>query len=124
MKLTPRSTERKYWKNGHDVRGKDFHTFAASTKNYGFMFSFGFSTRYINIQLFHLTPEIKPFDKFVYQPYSGTIRTVPENYWIATVKDGEITFNSWDQAIIGRYSRFQIIKLWRSGKIPTEQLTK
>lgn len=123
-----RTTERKYWKNGHDVRGKNLHTFAYSSTNYGLMFSFGFSHRYINLQIMHLTPEIKPFNKFnefVYQPYSGTIRTVPENYWIASCKDGKtLVFDSWDAAIIGRYSPRHVLKLWKSGKIPTEQLTK
>lgn len=28
--------------------------------------------------------------------YSTTIRLMPQNYWIATIKEGELIFDSWD----------------------------
>lgn len=28
--------------------------------------------------------------------YSSTIRLMPQNYWIATIKDGKLIFDSWD----------------------------
>ncbi len=34
--------------------------------------------------------------KIVYNEYSQTIRLMPENYWLASVKDGKLKFDSWD----------------------------
>ena len=28
--------------------------------------------------------------------YSNTIRLIPQNYWIATIKENEVVFDSWD----------------------------
>lgn len=28
--------------------------------------------------------------------YTSTIRLMPQNYWIATIKDGKLIFDSWD----------------------------
>jgi len=50
-----KKTEKKYWVNGHQIRGNDFHSFAASHKNYAVLFCFSFSLKYISFQLFKLT---------------------------------------------------------------------
>lgn len=60
---------------------------------------------------------MKNFKTFRYSRYTGTIRTVPENYWIASVKDNKIVFNSWDGAIKGRVNKFKIRLLWKLGRI-------
>ena len=45
---------------------------------------------------------------FTFCEYSQTIRCNPENYWIASLKDGKIVFDSWDGAIKGRYNEKEI----------------
>jgi hypothetical protein len=50
-----KKTEKKYWVNGHHVRGKDFHTLAVSYKNNAVLFCFSFSLKYISFQFFQLT---------------------------------------------------------------------
>lgn len=54
---------------------------------------------------------------FVFQPYSNTIRCNPQNYWIATVKDNKLVFDSWDGAIKNRYLKIYIWLLWNFGLI-------
>ncbi len=34
--------------------------------------------------------------KIIYQEDSQTIRLMPQNYWLASVKDGKLKFDSWD----------------------------
>jgi len=50
---------------------------------------------------------------FVFESYSNTIRCKPQNYWIASVRDGKLFFDSWDKAIINRYSKLHIRLLWK-----------
>lgn len=57
---------------------------------------------------------MKQFKKFVFCTYSQTIRTVPENYWIATIVNGEPVFDSWDKAILGRFCPLEIESLWKN----------
>lgn len=49
-----KKTEKKYWINGIQKRGKDFYTLAFSIKNKALLISFSFSKKYINTQLFTL----------------------------------------------------------------------
>jgi len=61
----------------------------------------------------------KRFHKFSYSSYTQTIRVEPENYWVATVNpDRTLKFDSWDGAIVGRYSKLEIRIRWRLGLIP------
>ena len=34
--------------------------------------------------------------KLIYSKGTKTIRLMPQNYWIASVRDGELIFDSWD----------------------------
>lgn len=43
--------------------------------------------------------------KLKYSEYTDTIRSVPENYWVASVKNGKLIFNSWDGAVKGRINK-------------------
>lgn len=54
---------------------------------------------------------------FIYQPHSGTIRCNPQNYWIATVKNKKLIFDSWDAAIKNRYSKIYVWLLWKMNLI-------
>lgn len=48
---------------------------------------------------------------------SGTIRTSPENYWVATIlKDGSIKFDSWE-SMVKNIDQSKVKKLWESGAI-------
>lgn len=59
----------------------------------------------------------EPFRNLKYEKGTKTIRTVPENYWIATVKDnGEIVFDSWDGAIKGRVDK-EYVKNWFNNNV-------
>lgn len=52
----------------------------------------------------------EPFRNLKYNEYTKTIRSVPENYWIASVgDDGEIKFDSWDGAVRGRIDKDYVI---------------
>jgi hypothetical protein len=59
----------------------------------------------------------KNFTNFVHNKYTDTIRTVPENYWIATVVNNELVFDSWDAAIKGRVDENKVRKLWKNKQI-------
>jgi hypothetical protein len=69
---------------------------------------------------------VKQFD-FVYEKWGkpvsgtiGTIRTKPENYWVATIKEGDIiVFDSWDGAVKD-IDKSSVSKMWQSGQIPTK----
>ncbi len=37
----------------------------------------------------------------IFEEYTQTIRKVPENYWVASVKDGQLVFDSWDGMVKG-----------------------
>ena len=39
---------------------------------------------------------MKTINNFKVCSYSGTIRLMPQNYWIATIKENEVVFDSWD----------------------------
>lgn len=54
---------------------------------------------------------------FRFAPYTGTIRSVPENYWIATVRENKVIFDSWDGAIKGKICKPLIRILWTLGLI-------
>ena len=32
----------------------------------------------------------------VYSEYTGTIRLMPQNYWLASITDEKLIFDSWD----------------------------
>ena len=34
--------------------------------------------------------------KVVYSAYTGTIRLMPQNYWLASITDKKLIFDSWD----------------------------
>jgi hypothetical protein len=34
--------------------------------------------------------------KIIYSKYSNTFRLMPYNYWLASVKENKLTFDSWD----------------------------
>lgn len=54
--------------------------------------------------------------KFKYEPSTQTIRSVPENYWLASVKDGKLVFDSWDgvakEWLISNNFKKQIERFW------------
>ena len=39
---------------------------------------------------------MKTNNEFKVCSYSNTIRLMPQNYWIATIKENEVVFDSWD----------------------------
>lgn len=41
---------------------------------------------------------MKKFENIHFCEYSQTYRSFPENYWLASVKDGALVFDSWDRA--------------------------
>ena len=55
---------------------------------------------------------------------TGTIRTTPENYWIATINEyGRIDFDSWekaDKAVEIMEHKSSIEHLWKKGLIKTK----
>lgn len=55
--------------------------------------------------------------------YSSTIRTKPENVWIASVvsKD-EVVFDSWD-GLAQDVDKERVLKMWNAGEIKTERLS-
>lgn len=59
---------------------------------------------------------------FVYEAGTQTIRCKPQNYWITTVINGRVVFNSWDAAINGRYSKLYIRLLWKFSGMQTTEL--
>lgn len=63
----------------------------------------------------------------IYQPWDevmngkkGTIRTNPQNYWVASInKDGSIVFDSWE-GMVKDIDKNKVKELWEAGQIPTE----
>ena len=49
-----RKTQKEFWVNGHHVRGKDFHTFAASFRNKAVLLSFSWSGKYLSFNTYKL----------------------------------------------------------------------
>ena len=49
-------------------------------------------------------------DYLIYQKGTGTIRLMPYNYWIATVNNKRLVFDSWDGCTIDKLKdiNFQI----------------
>ena len=39
---------------------------------------------------------MKTKGKVVFNEYTQTYRYAPQNYWLASVKDGKLLFDSWD----------------------------
>jgi len=54
--------------------------------------------------------------KLKYSEYTDTIRSVPENYWVASVKNGKLIFDSWDGAVKGRINKTFVKKWWEQNK--------
>ena len=54
------------------------------------------------------------FSHFYLCDYSNTVRVYPENHWIATIKENRPFFDSWDGAIIGRFTKVDIDRLFRA----------
>jgi len=52
-------TEKKYWVNGHQVRGVNFHTISLSAFGYGIMFCFGSTYKGVFIPYFNTYKLIK-----------------------------------------------------------------
>lgn len=80
----------------------------------GYIMSWNTRMGYIGLQydLSYMNENVskEPFRNLKYEKATQTIRTVPENYWIASVKDdGAIVFDSWDGAIKGRVDKDYVI---------------
>ena len=43
--------------------------------------------------------------------YSGTIRLMPQNYWVATIVNGRLIFDSWDGATKRLFKERKISKI-------------
>ena len=64
---------------------------------------------------------------YIYQKWAtpvdgllGTIRTAPENYWVASIlEDGSIKFDSWEKNV-EHIDKEAVKKLWESGEIKQE----
>ena len=54
--------------------------------------------------------------KLKYDSYSETIRSVPENYWIASIKNGKVIFDSFDGAVKGRVNKTFVKSWWAKNK--------
>jgi hypothetical protein len=54
--------------------------------------------------------------KLKYSESTGTVRSVPENYWVASVKNGKLVFDSWDGAVKGRINKTYVKKWWEQNK--------
>lgn len=54
--------------------------------------------------------------KLKYSEGTGTVRSVPENYWVASVKNGKLVFDSWDGAVKGRINKTYVKKWWEQNK--------
>ena len=54
--------------------------------------------------------------KLKYDSYSETIRSVPENYWIASIKNGKVVFDSFDGAVKGRINKTFVKSWWAKNK--------
>jgi hypothetical protein len=54
--------------------------------------------------------------KLKYEPGTKTIRSVPENYWVASVKNGKVVFDSWDGAVKGRITKTYVRNWWKENK--------
>ncbi len=58
--------------------------------------------------------------KYIYCPYSNTIRTTPENYWVCTpLGNGTIDWSDHD-AMTADVDRKEVEKLWSSKAIPMQ----
>lgn len=53
----------------------------------------------------------KKFKHIFFCDYSQTYRSYPENYWLATLRNNEVIFDSWDGAIKNHSFKTEIIKL-------------
>ena len=75
-------------------------------------------------------PEVSGF-KLVYENWdlpmdgiAGTIRTYPQNYWVASVNtDGEVVFNSWE-SMVKAIDMGKVKLLWDSGQIRSKNEPK
>ncbi len=55
---------------------------------------------------------ISKLNNFKIEVATETIRTVPHNYWIATIRKNKLIFDSWDGAIVGRYDKKEVEKFY------------
>lgn len=55
---------------------------------------------------------MKQLRNFVFCDQTQTFRSYPENHWVASLKDGQIVYDSWDSAIVGRVNGHDILILW------------
>lgn len=54
---------------------------------------------------------MKKFNHIYFCDYSQTYRSYPENYWLATVKNNDVIFDSWDGAIKNYSFREDVLNL-------------
>ena len=57
---------------------------------------------------------------FRFETTTSTVRSVHENYWVATVKDNNLVFDSWDGAIVGKICKAMVRVMWAFGLIATK----
>jgi hypothetical protein len=70
-----RTTEKKYWVNGHQIRGGHFHTFATATKKHGFLLSFSILKPYFNFEIMKFREfDRKPLTNFRYEKETDIIQ--------------------------------------------------
>ena len=50
-------------------------------------------------------------DKIVFNEYTQTFRLMPYNYWLASIKDNKLVFDSWDRATKDKYKSNPLLKL-------------
>ena len=55
----------------------------------------------------------KLFTTFIFSEPTQTVRTFPENYWIASVVNGHLVFDSWDGSIVDRFKKKDVEKFWK-----------
>lgn len=60
------------------------------------------------------------FRSFMFDEYTQTVRTKMTNYWVASVKDGQLVFDSWEDQIKGRIDEAEVRYLWSTGKLPKD----
>lgn len=53
---------------------------------------------------------MKPnFEDIRYERNTQTFRSVPQNYWLASIKNNKLVFDSWDAAIKDYRFKFRVI---------------
>lgn len=49
--------------------------------------------------------------KIIFCDYSQTFRLMPFNYWLASVKDNKLVFDSWDGKTKEHFKKDRLLKL-------------